>query len=106
MQATRLENIFTNRGEKPKGEKCQGKRCYRGRQRVDLRQQRGGVRDAAIIASAQRVEHYAMAGPYFPHSLEHDQASMLLPQTLDEHATEAKSITGDKPAKMKQENAA
>src|SRR5215475_4255978 len=62
-QAKRLEQIFTEMGEKPKGEKCQGMKgvLEEGSDLVDGIDN-AEVRDAAIIASAQRVEHYEMAG--------------------------------------------
>jgi ferritin-like metal-binding protein YciE len=46
------------------------------------------VRDAAIIASAQRVEHYEMAGygtaRNYASLLEDENAAQLLQETLDE----------------------
>jgi len=46
------------------------------------------VRDAAIIAAAQRVEHYEIAGygcaRTFAQQLGHDEATRLLQETLDE----------------------
>jgi ferritin-like metal-binding protein YciE len=46
------------------------------------------VRDAAIIASAQRVEHYEMAGygtaRNYADLLDDDNAAQLLQETLDE----------------------
>ena len=62
-QATRLEKIFDEIGEDPEGEKCKGMKgvLTEGSDLVG-KVEDGNVRDAAIIASAQRVEHYEMAG--------------------------------------------
>jgi ferritin-like metal-binding protein YciE len=121
VQATRLENIFTTLGEKAKGEKCQGIEGVidEGSDLVDDIDD-PDVRDAAIIASAQRVEHYEMAGygtaRTFATLLGDDEASKLLQQTLDEekeadqkltalaeqinvNATEGKSVTGERAGK-------
>ncbi len=127
-QATRLESIFTNLGEKPKGEKCKGMEgvIEEGSSLIEKIQD-ADVRDAAIIASAQRVEHYEMAGygtaRTFATLLEDDEAGELLQQTLDEEkeadeklttlaeeinvsANDGKSVTGEKTAKRKKETAA
>ena len=46
------------------------------------------VMDAALIAAAQRVEHYEISGygtaAYFAERLGHDEAANLLRQTLEE----------------------
>lgn len=88
-QATRLEEIFSKLGEKPKGEKCKGMQgvLQEGSDLVEDIDD-PNVRDAAIIASAQRVEHYEMAGygtaRTYATLLGEDAASQLLEQTLDE----------------------
>ena len=55
------------------------------------------VRDAALIAAAQRVEHYEMAGygtvRAFAETLGHDEAARLLQQTLDEESAANKLLT-------------
>jgi ferritin-like metal-binding protein YciE len=88
-QATRLEEIFSKLGEKPKGDKCKGMQgvLQEGSDLVEDIDD-PNVRDAAIIASAQRVEHYEMAGygtaRTYATLLGEDSASQLLQQTLDE----------------------
>jgi ferritin-like metal-binding protein YciE len=128
VQAKRLENIFTQLGEKPKGEKCQGIEGVIAEANELIEEvENPDIRDAAIIASAQRVEHYEMAGygtaRTFATLLEDDAASQLLQQTLDEEkeadqkltalaedinaqATEGKEVAGDKGARRKKEKAA
>jgi ferritin-like metal-binding protein YciE len=122
-QATRLENIFTTLEEKAKGEKCKGIHgiIEEGSDLIDEIED-PNVRDAAIIASAQRVEHYEMAGygtaRTFATLLEDEQSSKLLQQTLDEekeadqtltalaeqinaNASESESAASEKPLKKK-----
>jgi ferritin-like metal-binding protein YciE len=97
-QATRLETIFTGLGEKPKGEKCQGIEgvIEEGSDLIGSIKDTD-VRDAAIIASAQRVEHYEMAGygtaRTFATLLEDDEASQLLQQTLEEEKEADQKLT-------------
>ncbi|MFZ0807144.1 MAG: ferritin-like domain-containing protein [Candidatus Sulfotelmatobacter sp.] len=88
-QASRLEKIFNNLGEKPKGERCKGMQGVLAEGsdlvgKIDNEE----VRDAAIIASAQRVEHYEMAGygtaRTFATMLGENDAADLLEQTLSE----------------------
>jgi ferritin-like metal-binding protein YciE len=97
-QATRLENIFTKLGEKPKGEKCKGMQgvIEEGSSLIE-KVENTEVRDAAIIASAQRVEHYEMAGygtaRTFATLLEEDEAVTELQQTLDEEKEADQKLT-------------
>lgn len=88
-QARRLEQIFKNLGEKAKAEKCKGMQgiLNEGNDLVSGIED-GNVRDAAIIASAQRVEHYEMAGygtaRTYAELLDEEEAKELLQQTLNE----------------------
>jgi ferritin-like metal-binding protein YciE len=56
------------------------------------------VRDAAIIAAAQRVEHYEMAGygcaRTFAQHLGKNDIADLLQQTLDEEKAADEKLTG------------
>jgi ferritin-like metal-binding protein YciE len=58
----RLDRIFTMLGERPEGEKCKGMEGVidEGQDTIK-RYDDQDVRDAALIAAAQRVEHYEMA---------------------------------------------
>lgn len=88
-QSSRLEQIFKNLGEKAKGEKCKGMQgiIQEGDDLIGEIDDEN-LRDAAIIASAQRVEHYEMAGygtaRTFAELLEEQEAKDLLQQTLNE----------------------
>jgi ferritin-like metal-binding protein YciE len=88
-QASRLEQIFESSGEKAKAEKCKGMQgvIQEGSELIrEIKDE--NVRDAAIIASAQRVEHYEMAGygtaRNYASLLEDENAAQLLQETLDE----------------------
>ena len=97
-QATRLEQIFAALGEKAKGQKCKGMQGVidEGSDMIDDIKD-ADVRDAAIIASAQRVEHYEMAGygtaRTYAKLLGEDEASPYLQQTLDEEKQADKTLT-------------
>jgi ferritin-like metal-binding protein YciE len=98
-QAARIESIFEKIGDKAKGEKCKGIEGI-----IDEGDDLIGnvkdpdVRDAAIIAAAQRVEHYEMAGygtaRTFAQLLGQQEAVQLLQQTLDEEKEADETLTG------------
>src|ERR1700689_450984 len=58
----RLETIFKQLGENPKGKKCKGMEGLIEEGSEAIEEYEGPVRDAALIGAAQRVEHYEMAG--------------------------------------------
>jgi ferritin-like metal-binding protein YciE len=97
-QATRLEKIFTSLGEKAKGEKCKGMQgvIAEGDELIG-KVEDPELRDAAIIASAQRVEHYEMAGygtaRTYANLLDDTEASKLLQQTLEEEKEADQTLT-------------
>jgi ferritin-like metal-binding protein YciE len=85
----RLETIFEKLGEKPKGEKCKGMEgLVKEGSEVLEEDMQEDVKDAAIIAAAQRVEHYEIAGygtvRTYANLLGEDEATSLLEKTLDE----------------------
>lgn len=94
----RIEEILEKLDEKPKGEKCKGMEgiIAEGDDLVGSVKD-ADVRDAAIIAAAQRVEHYEMAGygtaRTFAQLLEHEDAVELLQQTLDEEKEADETLT-------------
>jgi ferritin-like metal-binding protein YciE len=87
-QITRLEQVFRSVGEKPRGKKCEGIVGIVEEGNSAMEELEGAVLDAALIAGAQRVEHYEIAAygtlAYFAGLLGNDQAKDLLGQTLDE----------------------
>jgi ferritin-like metal-binding protein YciE len=92
----RLEQIFETLGERPKGAKCKGMEgLLKEGSEALAEDMQESVKDAAIIAAAQRVEHYEISGygtaRTFANLLGEDQAVSLLQKTLDEEKeTDAK----------------
>lgn len=96
--AERLEQILRGLDESPKGQKCKGIEGIID-EGEDLmgKDTPASVCDAALISSAQRVEHYEIAAygsaRTFAHRLGfHDQAE-LLNQTLQEEGETDKKLT-------------
>jgi ferritin-like metal-binding protein YciE len=87
----RLEQVFEELGEKPKGKTC---RAMKGlvEEGSEILQRDGeeSVIDAGIIVAAQKVEHYEIAGygsvRTFAHLLGQNKAAELLQRTLDEES--------------------
>jgi ferritin-like metal-binding protein YciE len=87
----RLEEIFEELGEKPKGKTC---RAMKGliQEGSEILEEDGdeSVLDAGIIVAAQKVEHYEIAGygsvRTFAHLLGKDKSAELLQTTLDEES--------------------
>ena len=97
-QVERLEKIFKALGVSPKGKKCKAMEgLLEEGQDVMAEDAEPAVLDAALIASAQRVEHYEMAGygcvRTFARLLGYDEAADLLQETLDEEGTADKHLT-------------
>lgn len=87
----RLEQVFEELDENPKGKTC---RAMKGlvEEGSEILQQDGeeSVLDAGIIVAAQKVEHYEIAGygsvRTFAHLLGQNKAAELLQTTLDEES--------------------
>jgi ferritin-like metal-binding protein YciE len=85
----RLERIFYGLGERPEGKKCKGMEGLLD-EADDLVSEKGAdsVRDAGIIAHAQRIEHYEIAAYgcaiAFAELLGHQDVVTLLEETLAE----------------------
>lgn len=97
-QVDRLERIFKKLDASPKGKACKAMQglLEEGKQ-VMTDDADPAVTDAALIAAAQRVEHYEMAGygcvRTFARLLGYDQAADLLQETLDEEGAADKKLT-------------
>jgi ferritin-like metal-binding protein YciE len=87
-QITRLEQVFRTVGEKPRGKKCDGIIGIVEEGKSAIEELDGAVLDAALIAGAQRAEHYEIAAygtlAYFAGLLGNDRAKELLGETLEE----------------------
>jgi ferritin-like metal-binding protein YciE len=88
-QVERLDQIFAELGKSPKGKKCEAMEglLKEGAELLEADAQ-PSVLDAALIAAAQRVEHYEIAGygcvRTYAKLLGHSEATKLLQKTLDE----------------------
>jgi ferritin-like metal-binding protein YciE len=97
-QVQRLDRIFQDIGAPRGSMKCQGMAGLL-REGEELMKQPADpeVRDAGMIASAQKVEHYEMAGygtvRTFAKMLGDKEAVHLLQQTLDEEGATDKKLT-------------
>ncbi|MHB8970764.1 MAG: ferritin-like domain-containing protein [Pirellulaceae bacterium] len=97
-QVARLDKIFKNLDISPKGKTCKAMQglLEEGKEIID-EDADPTVKDAALIAAAQRVEHYEMAGygcvRTFARLLGEDSAADLLQETLDEEGAADKKLT-------------
>jgi ferritin-like metal-binding protein YciE len=97
-QVRRLETIFDDLGQKPAGRKCKGMEGIIEEGEDLLKEDtEPDVRDAALIASAQRVEHYEIATygtlRTYASQLGFDNHADLLQRTLDEEGQTDKLLT-------------
>ena len=94
----RLTEIFDHLEEKPTGKTC---KAMKGliEEGSELLEEEGeeSVIDAGLIAAAQRVEHYEIAGygtvRTFANLLGEEEAAELLQQTLDEEGETDKQLS-------------
>ena len=106
--ADRLERIFAEQGMKPKGQTCDGMKglISEGENLIDDIDQ-SALRDAGIIAAANRVEHYEIAAYgsalAFAQALGMDTAASLLEQTLEEEKEADRKLTQLAETKINQE---
>ena len=94
--AARLEKILTSHDESTRGPKCEGMEgVLKEGDEIIKEDAEDEVRDAGLIAAAQRVEHYEMAGygcaRTYAELLRDRQGAQLLQTTLmEELATDKK----------------
>ena len=94
----RLERVFEALGERAKGKTCQAMKglIEEGKEILD-EEAEDSVRDAGLIAAAQRVEHYEIAGygtvRAYAQTLGHQEAADILQQTLEEEGQTDKLLT-------------
>ena len=98
MQVGRLEKVFDILNVPPARKEC---KAMKGliKEGEEILQNYGdpAVKDAALIAAAQRVEHYEISGygtlRTFADRLDLDEIEDLLQQTLDEEAAADEKLT-------------
>ena len=98
VHAERLEQIFDELGESPKGKKCVAMEGLidEGAEVID-EDMEPEVKDAALISAAQRVEHYEIAGygcvRTYAELLGETKAAKRLQKTLDEEGKTDQALT-------------
>jgi ferritin-like metal-binding protein YciE len=95
----RLEEAFEILGESPRGKKCKAMEGLIA-EGSEMAQEEGQdiVRDAGLIASAQRVEHYEIAAygstVAFARQMGHEDIAALLEETLEEEKATDEKLSG------------
>jgi ferritin-like metal-binding protein YciE len=97
-QVRRLDRIFDSMEHEPGGQRCKGMEGLIEEGEDVIRDSEDDrVRDAGMIAAAQRVEHYEIAAygtaRTYARMLGNDEAARLLQQTLDEEGETDKKLT-------------
>ena len=98
VHAERLEEIFENLDEKPTGKKCKAMAglVEEGSEAIG-EDASPEAKDAMLIAAAQRVEHYEMAGygcvKTYARLLGYEDAAQLLEETLGEEVATDEKLT-------------
>jgi len=97
VQIERLEKIFDELEENPKGKKCKAMEglIEEGKELME-EDADPSVMDAGLIGAAQKVEHYEIAGygtvRTYAQMLGNEEAARLLQQTLDEEGATDKKL--------------
>lgn len=97
-QIQRLEQIFAHMGVTPERKTCKAMQglIAEGEEIMKMPMD-GDVQDAALIAAAQKVEHYEIAAygtaRTFARMMGHDQIASILQTTLDEEGLTDQKLT-------------
>lgn len=97
-QIERLDQVFESLEEKPRGKHCEGMAgiVEEGKSMMEEEFDEATM-DAALIASAQRVEHYEMAAygtlVAWARGMGHNEAADLLQENLDEEKAADEKLT-------------
>jgi len=97
-QVVRLERVFGLVNEEPQERKCRAMQGLIAETEDTLRDcVSPDVRDAAIVASMQRIQHYQIAGygtvRTYARMIGEEEASKLLQTTLDEEGEADRTLT-------------
>ena len=98
MQVERVEEVFKSLGMAAKGKTCEGMKGLIEEAQEKIQElEQGSTLDAALIASAQKVEHYEIATygtlATFAEVMNHQDAKDLLGQTLEEEKEADEKLT-------------
>src|SRR6185436_4516661 len=96
-QVGKGEKVFEIIGKKPQAKKCAAMEGILKEAEETMRENDGMVRDAGIICSAQKVEHYEIASYgtlcAFANTLGMDEAAGILKEILDEEKEADQKLT-------------
>ena len=97
-QVDRLDRIFKKLGARPTGKKCVAMEgLVEEGKKLMAEDSEPAVLDAALIAAAQKVEHYEIAGygtvRTYARQLGYEEAADLLQETLDEEGEADQTLT-------------
>jgi ferritin-like metal-binding protein YciE len=97
-QVKRLETIFEKLEKSPKGKTCKGMEgLVKEGEELMKEDAEPEILDAGLIAAAQKVEHYEIAGygtvRTYARMLNENEAAQLLQETLDEEGETDKKLT-------------
>jgi ferritin-like metal-binding protein YciE len=98
QHVNRLEKILNELNEKPGGAKCKAMAglVEEGKEAIEKKQEDANIKDAGLIAAAQRVEHCEIAsyGTVYAYAqrLGLNEAAKLLNQTLQEEGQADKAL--------------
>lgn len=99
QHVNRLERILNELNEKPGGVECKAMEglVEEGEDAIENMEEDANIKDAGLIAAAQRVEHYEIAGYStvyaYAQRLGLNEAAQLLGQTLQEEGEADKTLT-------------
>jgi ferritin-like metal-binding protein YciE len=104
-QIERLDMVFNKLGEKAKGEKCKAMEgIIKEAEDMMTENADSDVMDAALIACAQRVEHYEIAGYgtvcTYAKQLGHTEVLNMLHMTLEEEKNTDMKLTSIAESKI------
>jgi ferritin-like metal-binding protein YciE len=97
MQVERLEEVFKHLGMAARGKPCEGMKGLIEEGQEVMEEMEGSTLDAALIASAQKVEHYEIATygtlATFADVLDMQEVKDLLAQNLEEEKEADEKLT-------------
>lgn len=95
----RLEEVFSSIGETAKAKTCEAMKGLVAEGEEATEEEEGNARDAAIIAAAQKVEHYEIATygtlKTWATQMGHTEAAELLEETLNEEKAADEKLTAE-----------
>jgi ferritin-like metal-binding protein YciE len=96
-QAERIEKIFSDLDGSPRGKKCVGMEGLIKEGDEAMKSAEKDAVDAALIAAAQKVEHYEISSygtaRTWAQRMGHDKAARILQETLDEESRTNEKLT-------------